>query len=526
MVLIRFSFIFLVLLSFDTFSSPEITKHGEKDFPIYFGPTRPEFIFNNYRNSMSFVDDDIVNNYFQMKLGGEFGMMNDFFSNELYIGMNCPDEAYIKKYSYIKYLNRLQVLSYLFQSMREHEYNMKKLNQNSLCRVNWKKVISRCEPKSLEMKAFLKSASIAIRSLNEIVISFDDVKKYTEASWAKDYHGKGVKSLTQVRLKEHCSRFGCENITKNNFSKYISNVCNEEKRIFQNICSEKDQLYGGSSSPEIYYLIASSNGVRGINNDGYGKGCIERFIHQNKNLERKIPALKDIFSILFDFNIKNSAHIPQGRLFTIGAIKEFTDKGLLAIFTPAIEKVVTSKKKKYPKTVKLSNPEFKEIILPTFVRVKKKKNTIKKVVKKKTVTTIKKSSFMIASEFRSQFKLQKVKLDMKKFKFDYIFTLSMEKVLLPMIQKYSSIKSLRSMKMRDELGGKKSPIPLRFIKFLIDKKMNQNLYNIITTIGDKFFIFNDIDGKGKKTDYIHIKNDVSTGFKWNIHILKTKVLEV
>jgi hypothetical protein len=502
-------------------STPEITKHGQKDFPVYFGPTRPEFIFNNYRNSLSFVDDELVNNYFQLKMGGEFGLMNEFFNNELYIGMNCPDQAYINKYSYIKYLNRLQVLSYLFQSMREHEYNMKKLNLNSLCQVDWTRVTASCNPKSSEMKNFLTSARVAIKSLSDIVVSFDEVRKFSTAKWAKDYNKGNRKSLTQIRVSEYCGENGCEKISAKNFPGYVKKVCSEEKELFKTICSEKDSLYGGSWTPEIYYLIARSQGIRGINEDGYAKGCIERFIHQNKNIEKKMPAVQNIFSVLFDFNMSNSPEIPQGRFFTIGAIKEFTDKGLAAIFSPTKVKVKKTQPKKFSKVVKLSNPEFKEIILPKFEKEKVVKLK-KKTVKKKAKVVIKKSSYLVASEFREQFNLDKVKLDMKKFKFDYVFTLSMEKVLTPMIKKYSSIKSLRSMKLRDELGSKKSPVPLRFIKFLIDKKMNQNLYNIINTIGDKFYVFNDIDKGKKRLDYIQVNNDVSTNFMWNVQILKYK----
>ena len=94
------------------------------------------------------------------------------------------------------------------------------------------------------------------------------------------------------------------------------------------------------------------------------------------------------------------------------------------------------------------------------------------------------------------------------------------KIMGPKIKDFSSLKSLKAMKKFDKLGTLKSPIPLKFIKFLIDNKLHQNLFNIINVVSDKFYIFNDIDPDNRKTDLILIRNDISTNFKWHLKILK------
>ena len=84
----------------------------------------------------------------------------------------------------------------------------------------------------------------------------------------------------------------------------------------------------------------------------------------------------------------------------------------------------------------------------------------------------------------------------------------------------SSISSLKKMKKQDKVGSKKAPFPLRFLKFMVDKEMHQNLFNVIQVVGDKFYIKNDIDSGVEKLDFIQLKNDVTTGYQWQLLILE------
>ncbi len=55
---------------------------------------------------------------------------------------------------------------------------------------------------------------------------------------------------------------------------------------------------------------------------------------------------------------------------------------------------------------------------------------------------------------------------------------------------------------------------------MVDKEMHQNLFNVIQVVGDKFYIKNDIDSGVEKLDFIQLKNDVTTGYQWQLLILE------
>jgi len=520
MVLNRVALLFILIIN-TSLADTEIAKHGEINFDNYFGPEDPRFNYDPYRNKLNFIDDDLVNKYSEDKISDEIRNLESFFKQDFYLGLNCPDSAFTPKYHYLEYLSRLQVISYLFQSLREHDYLSKKFKFKNSCEVNWNQLIKGCSPVTKEMKSFKRDAQLALKSLKKVVVPFEQSGTKQLKTWLDDYSSKKLKTLTHYRLGHNCKNKNCGEMTKKKLNKELSLICHQERDLFSEICSERDALQGVSFVPEIYHLIGKSSGIRGIDQDGFGAGCLARYIEQNRNNEKKVFFLKDIFSVLFEHNMTYSPDNPQGRLFTIGAVKEFTDKGLAGIFSV---KKKTSKPKtkvtKDKKIITLSNPEFEKIVLPKFKKKKKLKKVKTKRVKKKVVIKEKKSSFLILSEFRKKFDLAEVELNMNKFKYDYIFTLSQVKKIENKVIKFSSIKSLKAMLKFDKLGTKKSPIPLKFIKFLIDNDHHKNLFNITTVVGESFYIFNDIDIKYRSLDIISLKNDISTNFKWKIKIVK------
>ena len=76
------------------------------------------------------------------------------------------------------------------------------------------------------------------------------------------------------------------------------------------------------------------------------------------------------------------------------------------------------------------------------------------------------------------------------------------------------------MKKYDGLGEKKTPLRLLFLKYLIDNNYHQGLYNIISVLGESFYIKNDID---EETDpyFIKIQNYFSTNNQWQIYVMKS-----
>jgi hypothetical protein len=64
------------------------------------------------------------------------------------------------------------------------------------------------------------------------------------------------------------------------------------------------------------------------------------------------------------------------------------------------------------------------------------------------------------------------------------------------------------------------PVPLVFIKYLIDTNNHKGLYNLLNVVGDRFYVKNDIDRSlSLSVNYIQLRNDLSTGQKWVIDII-------
>ena len=75
------------------------------------------------------------------------------------------------------------------------------------------------------------------------------------------------------------------------------------------------------------------------------------------------------------------------------------------------------------------------------------------------------------------------------------------------------------MKKLDKLGMIDAPMPLKFLKFLIEEKMNQNLFNLNLVLGEKFFVKNDIDNGVDEPIYIRLFFDASNKSLWQLQVL-------
>ena len=106
------------------------------------------------------------------------------------------------------------------------------------------------------------------------------------------------------------------------------------------------------------------------------------------------------------------------------------------------------------------------------------------------------------------------------FKEDFIFSDSLTTKLHKPLAIYQTQKALKEMKKYDALGEKKAPLRLLFLKYLIDNNYHQGLYNIISVLGESFYIKNDIDGENDAY-FIKIQNDYSTNNQWQIYVMKS-----
>jgi hypothetical protein len=492
-------------------------EYGESDFRHYYGSNNPVIEFNHKNRSLYFVDDYQKELYVNSLIQNELFSLGTFFESEFSTGIHCPQNQLAKSHAYYRYLNRVLITSYLFEAIRKYEYTSRKMGHNNSCLVDWKKKFSKCQPKSKRMKSFVKNILLTVKDVKQIVVPFEHSKRSEQNEWFEKFKLKNYSTLTQYRLDQYCLNNNCMSINPKNLNKSLSLICNEDLRLLQDVCSEEDQLFGTSYVPESYELLSNASAIRAVLSDAYNKGCLKRFIYVNRKRERKHTALQTIFTYLYSDYKSLDQSENKGQLFNLGALEEFFDKGLVNVFQ--------DKKTAQSKKISLSNkllpkPKFTAIELPKIPKSKRIKRKIKKVAKPKFVNKPKTSSFLVSSQFRRKFDLEKVKINMDKFRFDYVFTLQQNKDFAPVVKTFSSHKSLKDMFELDKLGSKKAPIPLTFIKFLIDKEMHQGLYNMINILGDTFHIKNDIDLNVKTLELISIRNDQSTRFRWQIAVLK------
>jgi hydroxymethylglutaryl-CoA reductase len=81
--------------------------------------------------------------------------------------------------------------------------------------------------------------------------------------------------------------------------------------------------------------------------------------------------------------------------------------------------------------------------------------------------------------------------------------------------------ALTEMMTYDKLGSKEGPVPLLFLKFMIDMQEHTGMYNLITILGDEFYVSNEIDSEFKtEPEKIKILNNEATSRQWQIYILK------
>lgn len=81
--------------------------------------------------------------------------------------------------------------------------------------------------------------------------------------------------------------------------------------------------------------------------------------------------------------------------------------------------------------------------------------------------------------------------------------------------------ALSEMMTYDKLGTKEGPVPLLFLKFMIDMQEHHGLWNMIAVLGDKFYVSNEIDAPFKpEPELVQLMNDESTGRQWQLYVLK------
>jgi hypothetical protein len=487
---------------------------GEKNPGLYYGPTDPLYWQNPYQGELVWWDQMIEESYFDQKLIPYARDFKLFINSELVEGESCPTEVLGKNFHYLRYLYRLISMSYLYESLLYYQAYMDKEYDKHACQIDWQEFLSSCSPQSSLSKKFVQySKNFLFRNHQ------DYLKNLT--STLHDNLSKVISDRNHIigrRVNHFCQHEGHSSCSakKRQSKKLMTHVCDYDKKLFQTICNEQDQLFGSSHIGLAYYLLSESHVVNMFQDEDQAVGCLRRFSQVTKVKERRYRSLEDIYPLLnHQLRERFDGRYQQGRLFIPGSLKEFEEKGLDQIFS--------IKEVDQPEIVEEPTPEpvvVSEVTKP--VVSKKPVPIVKKVAPKpKKKKKPRKSAFLLASEILEKFRWDRVKVNMMKFKYDYVFKHDQLERLSETMPQYMKRKVLEEMKKYDKLGQEQGPIPLVFIKYMIETDQHQGLFNIVHTLGNQFYVKNNVDMPQfvKGVELVELKNDVSTNRQWQIYIL-------
>lgn len=492
-----------------------LSLNGEIDFKNYSGVYAPGFFYNHNTRQFDFDDDLYIKKYFERNYPSPVFELDELIrGNEEQ--MLCSDYSLAEDFSYIRYLFRLLTVSYIFEALKDYHTTLYELGLNrNLCSLSWRNTFGHCTSNGSEMKKFIE------RIKSQYLKNFDEgglTKKKKEEidSWLKNFTQNlstlQTKRISQARVWEWCkkNRSSCNNITLNQLEKIISSSCQVDKDLLWATCSEGDQLYGLSKIPEALFLVKTSNAINALKS-GQGTACIDRFKNYFQTKESQYANLPLLFSSVNNQMFAQKKTYQQGALFLMGALKEFEDKGLdnFLMNTPTPTPVPTLAPTPKPTLTPTPTPTLTPTPKPTLTPTPTP-----------TPTPLALSAFELAVKKRVDGNLESVAVDMVKLPNDYVFSNEEAFKLQGLVTKgYQSRAAMLEMKKNDNFGGHDLPIRLRFLRYLIDKDNHQGLYNIVSVIGARFYLLNDIEEKSDPV-FVELRNDSTTQNKWQIYILR------
>ena len=489
---------------------------GEQPTPLYYGPISSKYKVSRTDGSISFLDDEYRQDYLGKLIEDEIFKLNDLWTHEFPVRSNCPDYYLNENIEYIRYLYRLITISYLFESMKENHSLMYEIGgDEKKCSLEWKSTLGLCSPKSIEMRKFVKRAKTRyLKDWNPG--SLTKLNSSERSKWIENFRALTPRGVAKTRTYNWLLDKGIEksDFTLSNSHKALTSICNEDQELLVQLCSESDDIFGLSSIPKAIELLYESNAANVINTGGHGLSCLKRYSTLFSNKERSYRDLDVIFSLVSKQLEASNSRYAQGDLFLPGALKEFDDKGLGDFLF--VEKKPEPKPKPVAAPIVVIKPKPKPVPKPVVV-------VEKPVVKKAPVKLPKKVVLKVSAFEEAVNKLTKDSLtvssvDMRKMKSDFIFSDTMVDALKTPLKDYQTREALSDMRKYDGLGQRTEPMRLIFLKYLIENNLHQGLYNIVSIVGERFWLLNDIDGKTVPV-YAEVLNNESTKYKWQINIL-------
>lgn len=478
---------------------------GERDQEGYHERYYPIVDLDFYRGSTSFRDEEFFRNYFSVYILPQENSLLNYLRSELSAGLACPNEVLSRNMDDLRYAYRLITLSYMLEGQWHMNALAHHFNLKSSCQFDLTKWSRTCAPKHPEMKKFLSRLASFNPSYTE---NFSP--RYRVSDWLDEFKQKKFKWYSQYRLKDDC-----ENCTDKKLAQALKVSCQENEALMTKICQEADEIYGLSTQRDAFFLLGQSNIINTMNQSGEAQGCLRRFSEAFAHKEARYPELKNLFPPLRDFlKTTHNDRFMQGRAFFFGSGKEYDQKGLADFYVKEqpFQAPVIKKDEPAPAVVAKATEPQPEPAKPV------------EVLKPQPVVEIKtpvKSAFLQAAEVRAAQNLSVSPVDMLKLKYDYVFTLHMINNLSEKLKVFMGREALKEMVAYDKLGAKEAPVPLLFIKFMIDMEEHQGLWNLMTVLGNRFYVSNEIDPFYKsETEYVELVNDDSTGNTWQINIIR------
>jgi len=435
---------------------------------------------------------------------------------------SCPDDMLNVHGDYLHYMFRLLTLSYAFESLKEIHFFLAHIQGEDFCPIEARQLWQGCKGRTEDMEKFLRRA---INARNDDFIdkmAFPRQKKYLEEWWKNE-----ITKITQGKASERSfpAQYLAGLLNQNKIQsplnhevakQKLSLLCKSIRTDLKLVCQEQDNFFGFQEIPEVRILLERSHAFSLINQEGFGHGCMQRFININRRRQNKnIELWSEIYPGIMSSLARENAPYLQGKLFLMGAMHEFENKGLAGLFFE--EKSVSPT----PTPLPIATPKVGAKATPVPTATPTATATIVAVVQPTPTPDIQMSQFEQAVSERNRFNADKVAVNMGLARIDYPLS---DKVVVAMrepIKNFQTRQALKDMKELDKLGSKETPVHLRFLKFLIDYEYHQGLFNIQSELGEVFWVINDFE-KGRPPQLIELLNNESTQNKWQIYVLRPR----
>ena len=496
---------------------------GERKINNYQGATDSRTFFNEEKGELLFLDEQFSQHFFDKQVQLSFFNLHSFWLNKVKEKSTCPNVALGENTDYIRYLYRLLTISYLFESLKiNHKISSALGFDKKLCSLSFDDVFGKCQPVTNDMKKFKER--IYGKFSNEFSkYNPDKFNKKETIDWFLDFKKSTSLTInpTYAGLHDWCRQEGssCRDLSPDDIQKFLGNICDRDRSLIQNLCSEEDDLFGASYLENATELIQSSNAFNLINLHGMGEDCLRRYVKVFSPKEFRYDFLIHQFPLVYSYLRRSNQNYLQGELFLPGALKEFDVKGLSDFLTalrpPKVIKTIPALPPKKTQVKEFLSKKISIVILQN-EKLKTEVPSMKIIDPIKVNTSEFEKSVLEINDKN----LQTLSLNMEKFKDDFEFSSEVIAEISVPISKFQTRAALSDMKTYDSLGSMSAPLGLTFLKYLIDTENHQGLFNITTILGEKFYVVNDIEKK-EKAVHIHLLNDSTTNNKWQIVLIKT-----